>query len=147
MGKRILVVEDEAVVRKALRLLLGKWGYEVTEAENGEQAVLRLGSEEFDLMICDVMMPRKDGWQLLRELRSSPKKGGLPVIILTAKSADADMFKSYELGATYYMSKPFTKQQLRYGLDLVFGEKDMVPGTIDLTQVFNESEKAESEAT
>jgi len=141
MNKKILIVEDEEVIRKSLRLLLKKWDYEVTEAEDGEQAILRLGKEDFDLMICDIMMPRKDGWQLLSEVRSSPKKGDIPVIILTAKNRDTDMFKGYELGATYFMTKPFTKGQLQYGLELIFGEKNSLPDAIDLTQLYNEREE------
>jgi len=121
-NKRILVVEDEEVIRKFLRLQLTKWGYEVIEAEDGVQAILKLGKGQFDLIICDIMMPNKDGWEVIKEVKLSPKTKDIPVIVLTAKSKDSDMFKGYEFGADYYMTKPFTKAQLLYGLKLMFGE-------------------------
>lgn len=135
------------MVRKSLRLMLSKWGYRVEEAADGEQAILSLAREDFDLMICDVMMPRKDGWQLLQEVRSSPKKGDIPVIILTARNHVADMFKSYQLGATYFITKPFTKKQLQYGLDLIFSEKNLPSDAIDLTEFYGEVEGGQGQET
>src|SRR3972149_10716327 len=119
-GKRILVVDDEEVVRKVLRINLMKWGHEVKEAENGLQATEKLAEDYFDLLICDIAMPNKDGWQVLKEVRSNPKTREMPVILLTGKNQDADMFKGYDLGANYYMTKPFTTAQLLYGLQLMF---------------------------
>jgi DNA-binding response OmpR family regulator len=121
-NKRILVVEDEEVLRKFLRLQLNKWGHEVIEAEDGAQAILKLGKEHFDLIICDIMMPNKDGWELIKEAKMSPKTKNIPVIVLTAKDKNSDMFKGYDLGADYYMTKPFTQAQLLYGIQLMFEE-------------------------
>jgi two-component system alkaline phosphatase synthesis response regulator PhoP/two-component system response regulator VicR len=81
-----------------------------------------LGKDHVDLLICDIMMPKKDGWQVLKEVKSNPKTMHIPAIVLTAKNEDKDMFKGYDLGADYYMMKPFTKAQLLYGLKLMFGE-------------------------
>ena len=67
-------------------------------------------------------MPNKDGWEFVKEVKSSPKTKDIPVIVLTAKNKDSDMFRGYELGADYYMTKPFTKEQLLYGLQLMFEE-------------------------
>jgi DNA-binding response OmpR family regulator len=67
-------------------------------------------------------MPKKDGWEVIREMKSNPKTKSIPVIVLTAKNEDSDMFKGYNLGAGYYMTKPFTKAQLIYGLKLMLGE-------------------------
>jgi len=120
MSKRILIVDDEEVIRKFLRIHLTKLGYEVTEAEDGEKAIEKIGGEKFDLIICDVMMPNKNGWEVVKEVKSTPDLSNIPIILLTAKNDDADMFKGYELGANYYMSKPFTKDQLLYGLKLMF---------------------------
>ena len=122
MGKKILIVDDEEVIRKFLRIHLTKWGYEVGEARDGAEALEHLGKDVFDLLICDILMPNKDGWELLREMRSDPKTKDVPAIVLTAKNDDSDMFKGYDLGANYYMTKPFTKAQLLYGLRLMFGE-------------------------
>jgi CheY-like chemotaxis protein len=122
MSRKVLIVDDEEVIRKFLRIHLVKLGYEVTEAADGEQAIEQLGKDDFDLLICDIMMPKKDGWEVIKEAKSNPKTKNLPMIVLTAKNEDSDMFKGYDLGANYYMTKPFTKAQLLYGLKLMFDE-------------------------
>jgi len=121
MKRKILIVDDEEVVRKLLRLLLDKLGYEVREAADGEQAIEELSKDVFDLLICDILMPKKDGWAVIKEAKSNSKSMNMPVILLTAKNGDSDVFKGYDLGANYYMTKPFTKAQLLYGLQLMFG--------------------------
>jgi DNA-binding response OmpR family regulator len=122
MSKRILIVDDEEVIRKFLKIHLNKQGYEVVEAEDGQKAIDRIGERKFDLIICDVMMPNKTGWEVVKEVKSNPKFDHIPIILLTAKNDDVDMFKGYELGANYYMTKPFTKDQLLYGLKLMLEE-------------------------
>jgi DNA-binding response OmpR family regulator len=122
MSKRILIVDDEEVIRKFLKIHLNKLGYEVTEAEDGEKAIEKIGGGKFDLIICDVMMPNKNGWEVIKEVKSNPELNEIPIILLTAKNDEVDMFKGYELGANYYMTKPFTKDQLLYGLKLMFEE-------------------------
>lgn len=122
MNKKILVVDDEEIIRKTIRIHLEKMGYELKEAIDGVDALKKLGEEKFDLLISDILMPKKDGWEVLKELRSNPRTSHMPVILLTAKREDEDMFKGYDLGANYYMTKPFTKSQLLYGLKLMFGE-------------------------
>jgi CheY-like chemotaxis protein len=121
MKRKILIVDDEEVIRKFLKIHLTKLGYEVMEAMDGEQAIERLGKDDFDLLICDILMPKKDGWEVIKEVKSSPKTKDIPVIVLTAKNEDSDMFKGYDLGANYFMTKPFSKAQLLYGLELMFG--------------------------
>ncbi len=122
MKRKVLIVDDEEVIRKFLRIHLAKLGYEVMEAGDGEQALEQLGKDDFDLLICDILMPKKDGWEVIKEVKSNPKTKSLPVIVLTARNEDSDMFKGYGLGANYYMTKPFTKAQLLYGLKLMFDE-------------------------
>src|SRR4030067_2721490 len=122
MSKRILIVDDEEVIRKFLKIHLNKQGYEVTEAADGQKEIDRIGERKFDLIICDVMMPNKTGWEVVKEVKSNPKFDQIPIILLTAKNDDVDMFKGYDLGANYYMTKPFTKDQLLYGLKLMFEE-------------------------
>jgi len=123
MSRKILVVDDEEVIRKFLRIHLVKLGYEVKEAADGEQALEQLGKDDFDLLICDIMMPKKDGWEVIKQCKSNPKMKNVPIIVLTAKDQDSDMFRGYDLGANYYMTKPFTKDQLLYGLNLMLEEK------------------------
>jgi DNA-binding response OmpR family regulator len=122
MKRKILIVDDEEVIRQFLRNHLAKLGYEVKEAADGEQAIEELGKDDFDLLICDILMPKKDGWEVVKEVKSNSKTKQLPVILLTAKNEDSDMFKGYDLGASYYMTKPFTKAQLLYGLRLMFND-------------------------
>jgi CheY-like chemotaxis protein len=122
MKKKILIVDDEEVIRKFLKIHLDKLNYEVKEAVDGEQAIEQLGKDDFDLLICDILMPKKDGWEVIKEVKSNPKTKDIPVIVLTAQNEDSDMFKGYDLGANYYMTKPFNKAQLIYGLQLMFGE-------------------------
>ena len=122
MKRKILIVDDEEVIRKFLKIHLAKLGFEVKEAADGEQAIDALGKDDFDLLICDILMPKKDGWEVIKEVKSNSKTKHLPVIVLTAKNEDSDMFKGYDLGANYYMTKPFTKAQLLYGLRLMLNE-------------------------
>ena len=121
MNKKILIIDDEEAIRKFLRIQLNKYGYMVKEAEDGEQAIEQLKKDHFDLLICDVLMPKKNGWEVLKEIRSNPRTRDIPVIVLTAKDEDDDdFFKGYELGADYYISKPFTKSQLLFGVNRIF---------------------------
>jgi two-component system alkaline phosphatase synthesis response regulator PhoP len=122
MAKKVLIVDDEEVIRKFLRINLTNWGYEVKEAKDGVEALEQLKSNQFDLLISDIVMPNKDGWEVLKVVKANPKTKDMPVIVLTAKGEDKDMFKGYDLGANYYMTKPFTKTQLQYGIKLMFGE-------------------------
>jgi DNA-binding response OmpR family regulator len=118
--RKVLIVDDEEVVRNFLRIHLAKLGYEVKEAGDGEQAIEELEKDDFDLLICDILMPKKGGWEVIKEVRTNSKTKHLPVIVLKAKNEQTDMFKGYDLGANYYMTKPFTKAELLYGLRLMF---------------------------
>jgi DNA-binding response OmpR family regulator len=120
MKRKVLIADDEEGVRQLLRIHLAKLGYEVREAADGEQAIGELEKDDFDLLICDILMPKKGGWEVIREVRSNSKTKQLPVIVLKAKDDPTDMFKGYDLGANYYMTKPFTKAELLYGLRLMF---------------------------
>ena len=107
---KILVVDDESRMRKLIKDFLTKSGYEVLEAEDGEKAVdLFLAVKEIALIILDVMMPKMDGWQVCREIRKNSK---VPIIMLTAKSSEADELKGFELGVDEYISKPFSPKIL-----------------------------------
>src|SRR5512135_1311498 len=123
MKRKILIVDDEEMIRKLLHALLDKLGYEVKEAADGEQAIEELSKDVFDLLICDILMPKKDGWEVIKEAKSNSKSRNMPVILLTVKNEDSDVFKGYDLGANYYMTKPFTKAQLLYGLKLMLSDR------------------------
>ena len=108
---RILVVEDEPRLALGLEDDLKLEGYEVEVVRDGETASRRAREQSFDLIILDVMLPRKDGFEVCRELR----RAGLrtPVILLTAKTQESDKVLGLELGADDYVTKPFSPRELR----------------------------------
>ena len=108
---RILVVEDESNLAAGLEDDLKLEGYDVQVVADGESASQRAQEESFDLIILDVMLPRKDGFEVCRELR----RAGLrtPVILLTAKAQESDKVLGLELGADDYVTKPFSPRELR----------------------------------
>ena len=71
MKRKILIVDDEEMIRKLLRILLDKLGYDVKEAADGEEAIEELSKDVFDLLICDILMPKKDGWEVIKEAKSN----------------------------------------------------------------------------
>jgi DNA-binding response OmpR family regulator len=109
--KRILVVEDEPGIAFGLQLDLKSEGYDVVVESDGESALQRALKEAFDLILLDVMLPGKDGFEVCRELR----RGGLktPVIMLTAKAQEAEKVLGLETGADDYVTKPFSPRELR----------------------------------
>jgi CheY-like chemotaxis protein len=122
MRKKVLVIDDEEVVREFLKTLLLKWGYEVEEAADGVQALEQLAKDNYDLLICDILMPNKNGWEILKEMKSNLKTKEIPVIFLTGEREDSNIVRGYELGAIYYMTKPFSTAQLLHTLQRIFGE-------------------------
>jgi len=107
---KVLVVDDEARMRKLVKDFLSKNGYEVLEAEDGIEALdLFFEQNDIALIILDVMMPKMDGWQTCREIRQYSK---VPIIMLTAKSDERDELQGFELGVDEYISKPFSPKIL-----------------------------------
>ena len=107
---KILVVDDEARMRKLVKDFLSKSGYEVLEAEDGSQALdIFFEQNDIALIILDVMMPKMDGWQTCREIRQYSK---VPIIMLTAKSDERDELQGFQLGVDEYISKPFSPKIL-----------------------------------
>ncbi|OAT81845.1 response regulator transcription factor [Desulfotomaculum copahuensis] len=105
----ILVVDDEQKIRELIRIYLEPEGFQVTEAENGRQALDILSRENFDLVILDLMMPDVDGWAVCREVR---KNSSVPIIMLTARGDEIDRVLGLELGADDYMVKPFSPREM-----------------------------------
>ena len=106
---RILVVDDEERIINFLRSKLKASGYEVLTAGNGLEGLEQAQAQEPDLIVLDLLMPKMDGLEMLKELRSF---SAVPVIILTAKGADADRIKGLQLGADDYLPKPFNPDEL-----------------------------------
>ncbi len=110
---RVLVAEDEPHIRRVLVTLLESASFAVDQAEDGAQAMERLrGSEPYDLVLLDLMMPGFTGLEVLREVRGLPHRTGLPVVILTAKGQDADREEAFALGADDFVTKPFSPKKL-----------------------------------
>jgi len=109
--KRILVVEDETSIAFGLQLDLKSEGYDVEIESDGESALKRARKEVFDLILLDVMLPRKDGFEVCRELRRGGSK--TPIIMLTAKTQEAEKVLGLETGADDYVTKPFSPRELR----------------------------------
>ena len=108
--RKILVVDDESRMRKLVRDFLTKQGFEVLEAGDGEAALdIFYADKDIVLLILDVMMPKMDGWQVCREIRSHSK---VPIIMLTARGDERDELLGFELGVDEYISKPFSPKIL-----------------------------------
>lgn len=106
---RLLIVDDEANIRNVVREYAEFEEYEVTEAENGMEAVKLCREEDFDLIIMDVMMPRLDGFSAVKEIR---KKKNTPVIMLSARGEEYDKLFGFEIGIDDYVVKPFSPKEL-----------------------------------
>lgn len=107
--KKILIVDDEEQIRNILRIYLVREGYEISEAEDGEKGLKLFYEKPFDLVILDVMLPKKDGWSILREIK---KYTETPVIMLTARDDSEDEVFGFEMGADDYITKPFNNKVL-----------------------------------
>ncbi len=112
MAQRILIIDDDRAILKVLRGYLEQASYQVLTAEDGETALHRLRSERPDLAILDLMLPRRDGWELTRTIRADKELGSLPIIMLTARVDDTDKIVGLELGADDYITKPFNAREV-----------------------------------
>jgi DNA-binding response OmpR family regulator len=110
---RVLVADDEPHLLRLVKFRLEREGYEVLTAVDGESALDVARSERPDLCVLDVMMPKRSGFDVLRELRSDDRCSGMKVIMLTARAQDRDVDVGFSLGADDYITKPFSPQELR----------------------------------
>ena len=111
MNNYILIVDDESRMRKLIKDFLVAKGYSILEAEDGEKAlqIFEENSEKISLILLDVMMPKLDGWSVLRQIRQTSK---VPIIMLTARGEEQDELFGFELGVDEYISKPFSPKIL-----------------------------------
>lgn len=125
-NKKVMVVEDNNHTRFLISAILATLGYEVVEAEDGRKALEKLADKEFasqlSAIFLDVVMPVTCGLDVLSWLRQQEETADMPVLMLTTKDMAEDLIHGYQLGADYYISKPFTREQIKFGLDLVLGE-------------------------
>src|SRR5579862_7812338 len=103
---RILVCDDDRPLVRLIQTQMERHGHDVTPSYNGLEALQKLETETFDLMILDVMMPGIDGFELLKHVRREPRTAELPVILLTGMNQDEDVFNGYHFGADVFLIKP-----------------------------------------
>lgn len=112
MKETILIVEDEKNIRDLIRFHLEKEGYEVLEADSGDQVLERVLKDSVQLILLDWMLPGLDGLSVCRELEKNPQTHPIPIIMLTAKSEEMDKVLGLEMGADDYVTKPFSPREL-----------------------------------
>jgi len=122
--KKILAVDDEKHIVRLVQVNLERAGYEVVTANDGKEALQKVQDESPDLLVLDVMMPYMDGFEVLQNLRRNPSTRDIPVIMLTAKAQDADVFKGWQSGVDCYLTKPFNPMELLSFVKRIFDSMD-----------------------
>ncbi len=112
MVTRVLITENEPHIIESLTFVLNREGYEVSSVLDGEAAVRRLRSDPPDIMILDIMLPKLNGFEVLKLVKSDPDLQALPVIILTAKGQAHDRRMAEEIGASAFVTKPYSNRDL-----------------------------------
>jgi two-component system alkaline phosphatase synthesis response regulator PhoP/two-component system response regulator VicR len=120
MPKKILAVDDERAIVRLVQVNLERQGYEVVTAYDGKEALEKVASERPDLIVLDVMMPYMDGFEVLQQLKKNPETREIPVIMLTAKAQDADVFRGWQSGVDCYLTKPFNPLELTAFVKRIF---------------------------
>jgi len=128
-NKKILLVEDDPNFGTVLKDYLSLNDYEVSHAKDGLDGLIMFKNDEFDLCILDVMMPRKDGFSLAKDIRAT--NTDVPIIFLTAKTMKEDVLKGYEVGADDYLNKPFDSEVLLYKIKAILQRKELDVDTDD----------------
>ena len=109
---RVLVIDDSNTIRRSAEIFLRQGGHEVILAEDGFDALAKVNDHAPDLVFCDILMPRLDGYQTCAIIKRNPRFAGLPVIMLSSKDGVFDKARGRMVGSEDYLTKPFTKEQL-----------------------------------
>ena len=112
MGKRVLLIEDEPNIIEAVRFILTRDGFAVDTHSDGATALLAIQKKPPDMIVLDVMLPNKSGFDILRELRAVPETAKLPVLMLTARGQKKDREMAAQFGASRFMTKPFANAEV-----------------------------------
>lgn len=112
MSEKIFIVDDDFVNRKLLAAILKKDGYALLEAKDGEEAVGLAFREMPDIILLDIMMPKKDGFEVFSELKCDHRTANIPIIFLSAKTQTEDKIKGFDLGGADYVTKPFDRVEV-----------------------------------
>ena len=119
---KILVVDDEIYIVHILDFSLGMEGYEVMTALDGEAALAKVAQDKPDLIVLDIMMPKLDGYETCKALKSNPGTKDIPVILLSAKGRNVDQKVGFEVGADDYITKPFSPRKLVERINAILGQ-------------------------
>src|SRR3954465_9609716 len=119
---KILVVDDEIYIVHILDFSLGMEGYEVITALDGEQALEKVKNEKPDLIVLDIMMPKLDGYEVCKNIKSSADTQHIPVILLSAKGRNVDQKLGFDVGADDYITKPFSPRKLVERINQLLGQ-------------------------
>jgi len=120
MKKRVLLAEDHLGTIEVMQLELEVLGYEVTVAQNGQEAVQKATAEPPDVIVMDMLMPKMNGFQAASSIRQNPKTKDIPILASTALARPGDREKCLESGCDGYIAKPFTHRQLGAAIDRLF---------------------------
>ena len=112
MSKRILVVDDEPNIIISVQVLMSREGFDVSIARDGDEALDAIRSQRPDLVVLDVMMPKRNGFEVCEAVRADPDLAAVRILMLTAKGREADFDKGMKLGADAYLAKPFSTREL-----------------------------------
>ncbi|MFO8080653.1 MAG: response regulator [Armatimonadota bacterium] len=124
MAKKILVVDDERHIVRLVEVNLSRAGYEVETAYDGVEALEKVKETDPDMIVLDVMMPRMDGFEVLKRLQADSDTQDIPVIMLTAKAQDADIFRGWSSGVSSYLTKPFNPRELLTFVERIFQSEE-----------------------
>ncbi len=122
MGKKILIADDEPSIVAAVEFLLQRNGYEVHVARNGEEALELVEAHNPDLVLLDVMMPLKSGYEVCTRMREREEWQHIKIIMLSAKGRDAEVAKGLSMGADMYVTKPFSTRELMAKINGLLGQ-------------------------
>jgi DNA-binding response OmpR family regulator len=123
MAKSILVVEDEPNIVLSLQFLMKKAGFDVRVAQDGDEALAQVEARAPDLILLDVMIPKRDGYDVCQTIRANPDLAHIHIIMLTAKGREVDREKGLALGANDYVTKPFSTRDLTEKVKLILNGK------------------------
>ncbi len=125
-AKKIIVIDDEDDYRSMIAITLKTMGYDIIEASNGLDGIAAIKAHHPDLVLCDINMPKMDGYTLLGTLKEDPESGSIPFIFLTGNAAKSDMRQGMQLGADDYLTKPFTSQELVAAIETRLTRKNSI---------------------
>jgi len=120
---RVVIADDDPDIRRLIEMTVTNAGCDVIVAADGEEALARVRESPPDLVILDVLMPRMDGWEVARELKSDPQTRSVPIMFLTSRGQEHDVLEGFDSGAVDYMVKPFSPRELQVRVKAVLAKR------------------------